>query len=56
MPDDAPPAPPALNIVEQMLPIVQAARAAGWVINIAIEWRSGECFSVSGHLPPPDGR
>lgn len=56
MPDD-PAAPAALTIMEEILPIVTRARAAGWEINMAIEWRGGERFTVSGELkaPPADG-
>lgn len=43
----------ALDIQERMLPIMEAARAQGWEINMAIEWREGERFTISGQLAPP---
>lgn len=49
-PFGAPP-PAALKILEDVLPVIQEARAMGWEINLAIEWCDGESFTISGRLP-----
>lgn len=56
MADDRAPAPPAMEIVERIMPILTHARRDGWDINFSIEWRDGERFTISGHLPAESPR
>lgn len=56
MPDTSlPPSADSYDVALALQPMVEALRAQGWEVNLGIEWRDGQCFSLAGRLPgtPP---
>lgn len=40
-----------MDVVERLKPLAAALKRCGWDVNLAIEYREGECFTFSGKLP-----